>query len=143
MRVLSVFMLLLVFAGMGLFAQHNGQTTDVSFLYWSWTDVPIWAPAAASSLIVFFVGCVYVAASGVTWRWRYRRLKRAAEGLDARWVPADAPARPPSLPKDPRVGDFIGQTPTSSLVEVPSQAPASPASVPTDPWARDLREGSE
>ena len=48
MRLLSVFLLVLVFAGMGLFAQHNGQTTDVSFLYWNWTGVPIWMPAAAS-----------------------------------------------------------------------------------------------
>ena len=75
-RLLSVFVLVLVFAAMGLFAQHNGQTTDVSFLYWSWTGVPIWAPAAGSSLIVLFVGGVYVAAGGIAWRRRHRRLKR-------------------------------------------------------------------
>lgn len=82
MRLLSVFLLVLVFAGMGLFAQHNGQTTDVSFLYWNWTGVPIWMPAAASSVIVLLIGCLYVAAGGITWRRRHRRLKRQVGDLD-------------------------------------------------------------
>ena len=143
MRLVSAFMLVLVFGGIGLFAGHNSSTTDVSFLYWSWTGVPVWAPAAASSVIVLFVGSVYAAAGGITWRWRCRRLERAAESLQAGRVSSDGAASPAPVPNDPWVGDPGAQPGTSGLVPVRSRAPATPASIPTDPWAADLRERSE
>jgi uncharacterized integral membrane protein len=97
-RLVCLFLLVLVFAGMGLFAQHNGQTTDVSFLYWSWSGVPIWVPTAASSLIVVFVGALYVVAGGTVWRLRHRRLRRAAEELEQQNAELREQTQPDRLP---------------------------------------------
>ena len=98
MRLLCLFLLVLVFGAMGLFAQHNGQTTDVSFLYWTWTGIPIWVPAAASSGIVLFVGAIYVIAGGTTWRLRHRRLRRAAEELEQQNAELREQTQPDRLP---------------------------------------------
>jgi len=95
---LCLFLMVLVFAGMGLFAQHNGQTTDLTFVYWSWTGVPIWVPVVASSATVFFVGCLYVLAGGTTWRLRHRRLRGAAEELEQQNAELREQIQPDRLP---------------------------------------------